>query len=73
MPRNRYKELIQYLQFDIRSSRSERPKGDKFCLYGVDSLITAIKACSLANADITVDEQLFATKSRYSFTQYIAR
>ena len=30
------------------------------------------KACYIPNADITVEEQLFPTKSRYPFTQYIA-
>ena len=74
MSRNRYKELIRYLRFDIRSSRSERLKSDKFCLFSViwNRFIDNCKACYIPNADITVDEQLFPTKSRYPFTQYIA-
>ena len=33
MSRNRYKELLKYLQFDVRTSRSERVKTDKFALF----------------------------------------
>lgn len=74
MSRNRYKELIRYLRFDIRTSRSERLQSDKFCLFSViwNRFIDNCKACYIPNADITVDEQLFPTKSRCPFTQYIA-
>ena len=35
MSRNRYKELLKYIRFDIRSTRSERLRTDKFALVSI--------------------------------------
>lgn len=74
MSRNRYKELLRYIRFDTRSSRSERLQTDKFALISTiwNRFIENCKSCYKPHSDITVDEQLFPTKARYPFTQYIA-
>ena len=74
MSRNRYKELLKYLQFDVRTSRSERVKTDKFALFSTvwNRFIENCKVMYRPNENITIDEQLFPTKARYPFTQYIA-
>ena len=74
MSRNRYKELLKYIRFDIRFTRSERLRTDKFVLVSTiwDRFIENCKSCYKPNSEITVDEQLFPTKARYPFTQYIA-
>ena len=74
MSRDRYKELLKFIRFDIRSSRAERLQTDKFALISIiwNRFIDNSKACYRPNSDITVDEQLFPTKARCPFTQYIA-
>ena len=74
MSRNRYKELLKYLRFDVRTSRSERVKTDKFALFSHvwNRFIETCKVMYRPNENITIDEQLFPTKARYPFTQYIA-
>ena len=74
MPRDRYKEIIRYLRFDLRSTRSERLKTDKFALISVvwNKFVENCQALFKPYENITVDEQLFPTKARYPFTQYMA-
>ena len=74
MSRNRYKELLRFIRFDIRSQRSQRLATDKFALFSTvwDRFIENCKSNYIPNSDITVDEQLFPTKARYPFTQYMA-
>lgn len=74
MPRDRFKEILRFIRFDLRSIRSERIKSDKFALFSTiwDRFISNCQACYKPNSDITIDEQLFPTKSRYPFTQYMA-
>ena len=74
MPRDRFKELVRYLRFDLRATRRERIASDKFALFSTiwDRFISNCKSCYKPNSDITIDEQLFPTKSRYPFTQYMA-
>ncbi|XP_066943494.1 piggyBac transposable element-derived protein 4-like [Macrobrachium rosenbergii] len=74
MSRNRYKELLRFIRFDIRSTRSERLTSDKFALFSTvwNRFIENCKANYMPNANITIDEQLFPTKGRCPFTQYMA-
>ena len=71
---NRYKELLRFIRFDIRSQRSQRLATDKFTLFSTVwyRFIENCKSNYIPNSDITVDEQLFPTKARYPFTQYMA-
>lgn len=74
MSRNRFREIIRFMRFDIRSTRSERIVTDKFALFSTiwNRFIENCQACYKPNDNITIDEQLFPTKSRYPFTQYMA-
>ena len=74
MSRNRYKQLLRFIRFDIRSTRSERLATDKFALFSTiwNRFIENCKSNYVPNANITIDEQLFPTKARCPFTQYMA-
>lgn len=74
MSRDRFKEILTYLRFDIKATRSDRLKTDKFALVSQvwDRFIANCIASYRPNEDITVDEQLFPTKTRCPFTQYMA-
>ncbi|XP_049440208.1 uncharacterized protein LOC125893527 isoform X1 [Epinephelus fuscoguttatus] len=73
MSRNRYREIMRYLQFDRKDTRHTRLSGDKFALISEvwDRLIQNSIACYNPGAEITVDEQLFPTKSRCPFSRYM--
>eukprot|EP00096_Caligus_rogercresseyi_P004194 TRINITY_DN18369_c0_g1_i1.p1 TRINITY_DN18369_c0_g1~~TRINITY_DN18369_c0_g1_i1.p1 ORF type:complete len:460 (+),score=-15.26 TRINITY_DN18369_c0_g1_i1:160-1539(+) len=74
MSRNRFQEIQRFLRFDMRSERSTRLEQDKF------GLISQIwndftDNCSMyynPKMEVTIDEQLFPTKTRCPFTQYIS-
>ncbi|XP_041641302.1 uncharacterized protein LOC121508476 [Cheilinus undulatus] len=74
MPRSRFREIMRYLRFDKKSDRCARLCTDKFALFSdvwsgfIDNCI----ACYKPGAYITVDEQLFPTKARCRFIQYMA-
>ncbi|XP_068233497.1 piggyBac transposable element-derived protein 4-like [Palaemon carinicauda] len=74
MSRARFKEIMKFLRFDIRSSRSIRMQTDKFAMISKvwERFIKNSISCYRPSENITVDEQLFPTKSRCPFTQYIA-
>ena len=75
MARNRFREILQFLRFDVRSTRSVCLQTDKFALVldvrnmFVDNCIS----CYKPGANITIDEQLFPTKARCRFTQYMPK
>jgi hypothetical protein len=74
MPRDRFISIMQHLRFDDKDTRAERVKTDKF------AAISDIWTCFNENCaksftpgqHMTIDEQLFPTKVRCPFTQYIA-
>lgn len=74
MSRDRFCEISRFLRFDIKSTRRERLKKDKFAMISevwnrfVENCIT----CYKPGQNITIDEQLFPSKTRCPFTQYIA-
>ncbi|KAK7161569.1 hypothetical protein R3I94_004298 [Phoxinus phoxinus] len=74
MSRNRFQEIMRFLSFDRRETRRTRLRDNKFALMSDvwDRFVQNCIACYKPGADITVDEQLFPTKSRCSFIQYIA-
>ena len=73
MSRNRYKEIQRYLRFDDRVSRRQRLKNDKFTLFSEiwDMFIRNCQNHYTLTEDLTVDEQLFPTKCRCRFTQFM--
>ena len=72
--RDRYKELLRFLRFDVRSTRSDRLKDDKFALFSAvwNRFVENCQAYYNPYEDVTIDEQLFPTKARCPFTQYMA-
>lgn len=79
MSRNRFEEIFRFLRFDIKSFRSERLKFDKFALIldVWNKFISNGQACYVPGPYITVDyttvdEQLFPSKARCRFLQFMA-
>uniref|UniRef100_A0A3P8S7B4 PiggyBac transposable element-derived protein domain-containing protein n=1 Tax=Amphiprion percula TaxID=161767 RepID=A0A3P8S7B4_AMPPE len=74
MSRNRFQGIMRHLRFDDRSTRSERAKTDKFAaISGVwGSFVTNCITSYNPGRHITIDEQLFPSKTRCCFLQYIA-
>ena len=73
MTRKRFKEIHQFLRFDEKASRPARRMNDKFCLLREiwDRFVMHCRANYHPSAMLTVDEQLFTTKSRCPFTQFM--
>ena len=74
MSRDRYRETLKFIRFDVRSTRSQRLMTDKFALVSTmwNRFIENCKASYRPGENITINEQLFPTKARCPFTQYIA-
>uniref|UniRef100_A0A9J7WY27 PiggyBac transposable element-derived protein domain-containing protein n=1 Tax=Cyprinus carpio carpio TaxID=630221 RepID=A0A9J7WY27_CYPCA len=74
MPRNRFQDIMRHLRFDDRSTRSDRTKTDKFAAISSvwGSFVTNCITSYNPGLHITVDEQLFPSKTRCCFLQYIA-
>lgn len=73
MSRNAFLEILRFIRFDKRNERSQRLKTDKFALVSTvwNKFIENSQNCFKPGAHITVDEQLFPTKARCRFTQYM--
>ena len=71
---NRCSEIIRFLHFDLRSTRSGRLQTDKFAfIWNIwNRLVDNSISCYKPGENITIDEQLFPTKSRSRFTQYMS-
>uniref|UniRef100_A0A3Q4HYJ5 PiggyBac transposable element-derived protein domain-containing protein n=1 Tax=Neolamprologus brichardi TaxID=32507 RepID=A0A3Q4HYJ5_NEOBR len=74
MSRNRFQNIMQHLRFDDKSTRSDRVQTDKFAAISSvwGSFVTNCITCYNPGLHITVDEQLFPSKTRCCFLQYIA-
>uniref|UniRef100_A0AAV2MH86 PiggyBac transposable element-derived protein domain-containing protein n=1 Tax=Knipowitschia caucasica TaxID=637954 RepID=A0AAV2MH86_KNICA len=74
MPRRRYRQIMRFLRFDRREERQARLASDKFALITDvwrDFVTNSIR-CYRPGENVTVDEQLYPTKARCRFTQYMA-
>ena len=73
MSRNEFVETLKFIRFDKKDNRSHRLKNDKFALISTvwDKFIENSQNCYKSGANITIDEQLFLTKARCRFTQYL--
>lgn len=74
MTRNKLKEVLRYVRFDLKSTRAQRLQIDNFALtsQGGNPFIENCILYYKAGETITIDEQLFPTKSRCPFTQYMS-
>ena len=73
MQRNRFREILRFIRFDDRRTRSTRLVDDKFALFSYiwNCFISNCKSACVPEENLTIDEQLFPTKSRCRFTQYM--
>jgi hypothetical protein len=71
MSRQRFREILRFLRFDVKRRRSIRLKDDKFALFSFiwNRFISNCQEANIPEENITRDEQLFPTKSRCKFTQ----
>ena len=70
--RNRFKEIMRFLKFDIKSDRRQKYK---FCLASSswNSFIQTCKEGYLPNPYITIDEQFLPCKARCRFILYMPK
>uniref|UniRef100_A0A1A7XFA5 PiggyBac transposable element-derived protein domain-containing protein n=1 Tax=Iconisemion striatum TaxID=60296 RepID=A0A1A7XFA5_9TELE len=75
MSRNRFRDIMRFLRFDQKHTRCARLPNDKFALVRNvwDRLIQNSIASFKPGAEITIYEQLFPTKARCPFTQYMPK
>lgn len=73
LSRNRFREIMRFLRFDKKETRRIRLTTDRFALMAEvwERFRQNCVACYKPGQDITVDEQLFPTKARCRFTQYM--
>ncbi|XP_041093443.1 uncharacterized protein LOC121305857 [Polyodon spathula] len=74
MPQSRFREILRFLRFDLRATRSARLQTDKFALASEiwNGFIENSIACYKPGENLTVGEQLFPTKARCRWTQYMS-
>ncbi|KAK7896637.1 hypothetical protein WMY93_021962 [Mugilogobius chulae] len=74
MARNKYREIMRYLRFDLKEDRQARLSLDRFALVSDvwKGFVANCVRCYKPGPNITVDEQLFPSKTRCPFTQYMA-
>ncbi|XP_041833685.1 uncharacterized protein LOC121634792 [Melanotaenia boesemani] len=74
MARNRFQDIMQHLRFDDMDTHSERAETDRFAAVA-DIWRSFVSNCISSynpGRHITIDEQLFPSKTRCCFLQYIA-
>lgn len=73
MAREKFKQILRFIRFDKRTERSRHLQTNKFALVSEiwDKFIENSQACYQPGQNITVDEQLFPSKARCRFTQYM--
>lgn len=74
MSRNRFREIKKYIRFDERLTRSERLKRDKYALMSSvhTRVVENFQRAYVPHESLTGDEQLYPTKSRCAFRQYMS-
>jgi hypothetical protein len=73
MSRNRFRDIMKNLRFDLKSTRTQRLETDKFAMFS-DIWNKFIENCALSykpGENLVVDEQLFPCKARCKFIQYM--
>ncbi|XP_055388036.1 piggyBac transposable element-derived protein 4-like, partial [Condylostylus longicornis] len=73
MSRNRFTEILRFIRFDKKNERSSRLQVDKFALVSEtwNAFMNNSQNCYKPGSSLTIDEQLFPTKARCRFTQYM--
>lgn len=73
MARDRMREIKKYLRFDHKRDRRRNLRLDKFCMISeiLNRFVDNSQRCYRPGPFLTVDEQLFPTKTRCRWTQYM--
>jgi hypothetical protein len=73
MARNRFRDIKKNIRFDVKSTRSSRLPTDKFCMVShiLKRFVENSQKSYIPEENLTVDEQLFPTKARCPFTQFM--
>lgn len=73
MSRKEFTDILKFIRFDKRNERSVRLQTDKFALISNVwySFIKNSQNCYVPGQNISIDEQLFPSKARCRFTQYM--
>ena len=73
MSRHDFTEIMRFIRFDDRNQRIQRLQTDKFAMISEVwyKFIDNSQNCYKPGPYITIDEQLFPTKARCRFTQYM--
>ena len=73
LSRQRFKEIMRFLRFDLKSDRRQRVIYDKFCFASSlwNPFVENCQKTYVPGAYITIDEQLLPSKVRCRFIQYI--
>ena len=73
MSRDRFKEILRFLRLDKKSTRSQRLQTNKLAVFSTvwNRFIENSVACYKPGGFLTVDEQLFPSKARCPFTQFM--
>ena len=73
MTRNKFQLVLRYIRFDEKATRTQRRGTDKFATIRElwESVIMNCQKAFFPPANVTIDEQLFPCRSRYTFIQYI--
>ena len=73
MPQNHFRQIKSFIRFDCQNTRSERIKEDKFCMMSwvLSRFVENCQKTFIPDVSLTVDEQLFPTKARCRFTQFM--
>ncbi len=74
MSRQKSQNIMGYLRFDDKNTRAARLVTDRFAMISeiFDKFVKNSIASYTSGENITVDEQLFPTKTRCHFTQNMA-
>lgn len=71
----RFEQLLRFIRFDDKSTRSERRKVDKLCpIRNIWEQVTAnFKKYYIPSKNLTIDEQLMPCRCRCSFIQFMPK
>lgn len=73
MSRDRMREIKKFLRFDHKRDRRRNLRHDKFCMISevLNRFVDNSQRCYRPGPFLTVDEQLYPTKTRCKWTQYM--
>jgi hypothetical protein len=73
MSRNRFKVILKFLRFDVKSERSMKPVSDKFGIIRdvFENFRENILSIFVPYSDLTIDEQLLPLKTRCGFINFM--